>query len=332
MKSRFLLVTVFLLLASLLNAQENSFDDNLSTYDFQELIRVKNSLEIKLNTFKSKLSKLQSEEDSLATKQLQFEEKIMRNQESLTNAKQALEDAKNTLPKLKDQNIEMKKLLKSADDGNMSITTLSDTLQTRIQNYLTLNYDSSSSTITKEILNNLIEQNDKQILKNEETTDKAPIAIANFERSIKLLDNQLLTLKDIPQNITKLEDNIDATKIKLDKIYYKINSKINQEEIKNKFKRDISLGFMVLVAIVIGGFYSIILIKGRDSIVETLFAGHQGILFITLFLIIISIILFGIMGTLGREELSALIGAIAGYILGSKSTQPSEPSDSYDPR
>ena len=55
-------------------------------------------------------------------------------------------------------------------------------------------------------------------------------------------------------------------------------------------------------------------------IAYTIFAGEKGMQFITLFLIVIAIILFGIMGTLEGRELAALLGGLSGYILGRTST------------
>jgi hypothetical protein len=93
-----------------------------------------------------------------------------------------------------------------------------------------------------------------------------------------------------------------------------LSEMLNIDKEKNKFRVYISIAFTSLVAIVICGFYLIAVRK--EEIAKNIFSGEQGIQFITLFLIIISIILFGIMGTLESRELSALLGALSGYILG----------------
>jgi hypothetical protein len=79
-----------------------------------------------------------------------------------------------------------------------------------------------------------------------------------------------------------------------------------------------SVSFCILVLFVIVGFYIIAWYK--DQIAYTIFAGEKGMQFITLFLIVIAIILFGIMGILEGKELSALLGGLSGYILGRTST------------
>ena len=47
-----------------------------------------------------------------------------------------------------------------------------------------------------------------------------------------------------------------------------------------------------------------------------MFSNQQGLQFITLFSLVIAIILFGVLKILEAKELSALLGAISGYVLG----------------
>jgi hypothetical protein len=76
----------------------------------------------------------------------------------------------------------------------------------------------------------------------------------------------------------------------------------------------VTLIFSVLVFFVIVGFYFIAWYK--TGVATTIFSGAMGMQFVTLFLIVIAIILFGIMGTLEGRELAALLGGLSGYILG----------------
>ncbi|MEM9770539.1 MAG: hypothetical protein AAF889_02865 [Cyanobacteria bacterium P01_D01_bin.73] len=75
-----------------------------------------------------------------------------------------------------------------------------------------------------------------------------------------------------------------------------------------------SLGFCLLVGLTIAAFF-VTLHRSGDGAAEIL-AGNQGIQIMTLFLIVIAIILFGLLGILESKELSALLGGITGYILG----------------
>jgi len=83
---------------------------------------------------------------------------------------------------------------------------------------------------------------------------------------------------------------------------------------QNQFRLSATISFSVLVFIVVGGFYLIAWYK--EGVAKTIFAGELGMQFVTLFLVVIAIILFGIMGTLEGKELSALLGGLSGYILG----------------
>jgi hypothetical protein len=57
-----------------------------------------------------------------------------------------------------------------------------------------------------------------------------------------------------------------------------------------------------------------------DKVRQEIFSGQAGIQFITLLSLVIAIILFGITGILEGKELSALLGGLAGYILGWSAT------------
>jgi len=97
------------------------------------------------------------------------------------------------------------------------------------------------------------------------------------------------------------------------KIENQISSIILETDEENEFRLIISLMFTGLVAFVIAGFY---VMAYKNNVVANAFGGEKGIQFITLFLVVIAIILFGIMGVFGGKELSALLGALSGYILG----------------
>lgn len=72
--------------------------------------------------------------------------------------------------------------------------------------------------------------------------------------------------------------------------------------------------FAGLIGLVIAGFFAL---AWKDMRVRrAVFAGQVGLQFLALFSIIIAIILFGITKILEARELAALLGSLAGYILG----------------
>src|SRR4029450_3305531 len=80
------------------------------------------------------------------------------------------------------------------------------------------------------------------------------------------------------------------------------------------FKTYMSGGFGLIIAFVIVGFFWTA--SRSMKVTEEIFSGQAGLQFITLFSLVIAIILFGITGVLEGKELSALLGGLAGYILG----------------
>jgi hypothetical protein len=87
--------------------------------------------------------------------------------------------------------------------------------------------------------------------------------------------------------------------------------------------------FALLIALVIGGFFS--LAWNQNIVRNAIFTNDRGLQFVTLFALIIAIILFGMMNILEGRELSALLGGLSGYILGrSNLGSRSEPAPAHD--
>jgi hypothetical protein len=101
-------------------------------------------------------------------------------------------------------------------------------------------------------------------------------------------------------------------------------------EIENqKFRRTMSIIFSLLIAQLIGVFFFTIYRKsGNDA--GGLLLSDGGLQFVTIFVLIIAIVLFGILNILEGRELAAILSGIAGYILGrgariKAADQPAEP-------
>lgn len=92
------------------------------------------------------------------------------------------------------------------------------------------------------------------------------------------------------------------------------------------FKFWMSVIFAVLIGTVIIGFFWTAITD--EKVRRAVFAGQVGLQFIALFSIVIAIILFGITGILEAKELSALLGSLAGYILGRYSTPRNDENSS----
>jgi hypothetical protein len=132
----------------------------------------------------------------------------------------------------------------------------------------------------------------------------------NDKGRIEWLDRRISRLTNDLKILNNYQNNIELL----------IADKLDIEEERNEFRKLISLIFCGLVGCVIIGFYFIAFKK--EDIASSIFSGEKGIQFVTIFLIVIAVILFGIMGILEGKELSALLGGLSGYILGRVSRQP----------
>lgn len=138
--------------------------------------------------------------------------------------------------------------------------------------------------------------------------------IAQLEENVENLEAQ-------KRETVKLDERIDQKEqelLDLNRIASMVDSRLasilDVEAYTHKFRTRVSYAFCLLVGAVIIGFFGVVYRK--QDMAATFLSGDKGIQFITLFLLVISIALFGFMGVLEGKELSALLGGLSGYILG----------------
>ncbi len=100
----------------------------------------------------------------------------------------------------------------------------------------------------------------------------------------------------------------------------KLSKNMSIDIAEQNFKSSMSLLFAVIVGLLILLFFASVIFSRNSKLVNLLLTG-SGLQFVTLFVLIIAIILFGILGILEGKELSAIISGIAGYILGKSVTE-----------
>ena len=129
----------------------------------------------------------------------------------------------------------------------------------------------------------------------------------------------------VDTTIRQLERDLNDETKDLRAMDTEISQRLNIQGKAQDFKSRVSAYFSLLVALVIGCFF---LIANSDPTVKReIFSERQGLQFITLFVLIIAIILFGVTGVLEGKELAALLGGLAGYILGSSASGRDKPRD-----
>lgn len=113
----------------------------------------------------------------------------------------------------------------------------------------------------------------------------------------------------------QIQKNIDALQQDISLAEQAIFTALSPEFRDQDFRKWISLTFSGLIAILLLSFFWIIY-RRSDASLSRLMLGSSGLQFITVFILIIAIILFGILKVLGGSELAAILSGISGYILG----------------
>jgi hypothetical protein len=117
-----------------------------------------------------------------------------------------------------------------------------------------------------------------------------------------------IAYKQIQKNIGALQQDIFLAE---QAIYASLSPEFREQD----FRIWISLTFSGLIAVLLLAFFAIIF-KRSDVSLSKLLLSSSGLQFITVFILIIAIILFGILNVLGGSELAAILSGISGYILG----------------
>ena len=125
----------------------------------------------------------------------------------------------------------------------------------------------------------------------------------------------------IDQNIyMQIQKNVLAIQQDIFQAEQAILASLSPEFRDQEFRIWISLTFSGLIAVILFAFFLIIYRRSDSSLYKQLLSS-SGLQFITVFVLIIAIILFGILNILGGSELAAILSGISGYILGKGSSE-----------
>ena len=112
-----------------------------------------------------------------------------------------------------------------------------------------------------------------------------------------------------------IKDNLNNVYKDIENAENYLSDLTSRELTEFSFKKHIMVIVGALIAIILVCFFTGVLYKATDAVKQKLI-GETGLQFITIFVIIIAVILFGVMNILKGSELAAILSAIAGYILG----------------
>ncbi|MDR3013404.1 MAG: hypothetical protein LBU70_09405 [Chitinispirillales bacterium] len=131
---------------------------------------------------------------------------------------------------------------------------------------------------------------------------------ARFEETSRRDSLDGIAYMQIQRNIEVLSQDIFHAE---QAIYATLSPEFRDQD----FRIWISLTFSGLIAVLLLAFF-LIIFKRSDVTLSKQLLSSSGLQFITVFILIIAIILFGILNILGGSELAAIISGISGYILG----------------
>ncbi|MDP2388150.1 MAG: hypothetical protein Q8M29_17380 [Bacteroidota bacterium] len=113
-------------------------------------------------------------------------------------------------------------------------------------------------------------------------------------------------LKEVKKDVALCQDQIDSA--------------LAPEYQNQEFRKTISIGFACLLGGLLAIFV-VVVFRSPKNIADYFFS-DTGLQFVTIFVLIIAIILFGILGVLEGKELAAILAGISGFILGKSRPAP----------
>lgn len=114
---------------------------------------------------------------------------------------------------------------------------------------------------------------------------------------------------------TRIQESLEGVQYDIFQCEQALNASLSPEFQQQTFRIWTSMTFSILIAILLFIFFFIMYRRSDRTLARNLLS-ETGLQFITIFVLIIAIILFGILNILGGSELAAILSGISGYILG----------------
>jgi hypothetical protein len=159
----------------------------------------------------------------------------------------------------------------------------------------------------------------------EEKLDKIDVSKTDAAKSIESLNS---TMVNTDLFLTKAEAELRNSEYYLNEMDASSARALENAQFRSNFTYSSTLIFALMIALLIAGFFYI---ATRSPVaLDDIFSSDKGIQFITLFSLVITIILFGVLNIIEGKELSILLGGLSGFILG-RTTDNSVKSRSNGP-
>jgi hypothetical protein len=141
------------------------------------------------------------------------------------------------------------------------------------------------------------------------------VHVDQLKKLMTLVKKRAILYEDGNIDVQNLRANYHIITAEVMHVNDAIDYALAPEYHQQTFRQDISTVFSILIGLLLVVFFGIVYLKGHKDIGRELLGG-TGLQFISLFILIISITLFGILGILGGSELAAILSGISGYVLG----------------
>jgi uncharacterized protein YktA (UPF0223 family) len=166
----------------------------------------------------------------------------------------------------------------------------------------------------------LIQQYQSEVEYNEDyQQDELTVTVSYVKEVIAYYEKQIDEGRQILKKLNVSDKNIKILKQDIYECRNQIDSTLAPEYKQQEFRITISICFAALIGMLLIVFFFIVYKRSDINLSKELLSGN-GLQFVTLFVLIIAIILFGILSILQGSELAAILSGISGYILG-KGTQ-----------
>jgi len=146
-------------------------------------------------------------------------------------------------------------------------------------------------------------------------TDSIKKKVADVNELVNKYEKQKKLLSNRAKEYDKLTKNLNVIKQDIYECQNQIDSALAPEYKEQEFRKNVSYSFALVMGGLLLVFFLIIYMRSDSGLYKELLGGN-GLQFLTLFVLIISIVLFGILGILEGKELSAILAGISGYVLG----------------
>jgi hypothetical protein len=170
-----------------------------------------------------------------------------------------------------------------------------------------------------EVQSSLIQQYRSEVEFSEDYQDTYKVKVAYVSEVIEYYKQQIDIVRESLRKRKVLDQNLINIKQDIYDCQNVIDSALAPEYKQQEFRVTISICFAALIGILLIVFFYIVFKRSDSTLSKELLSGN-GLQFVTLFVLIIAIVLFGILNILQGSELAAILSGISGYILG-KGTQ-----------